>query len=49
MLTPVARDLDNPIGWKAIDRFIGIAHDEGGPTDVSENHDECLCGSERSR
>ena len=40
---------DDPTGWKAIDRLIGIADDEGGPTDVSENHDEYLYGSKRPR
>jgi hypothetical protein len=42
-------DNDDPTGWKAIDRLIGIADDEGGPTDVSENHDEYLYGSKRPR
>lgn len=40
---------DDPTGWKAIDQLIGIADDEGGPTDVSENHDEYLYGSNRPR
>ena len=43
------RDPDDPTGWKAIDRLVGIADDEGGPTDVSENHDEYLYGSKRPR
>jgi hypothetical protein len=43
------RDADDPTGWKAIDRLIGIAHDEGGPTDVSESHDEYLYGTKRPR
>jgi len=49
VLQPLARDPDDPTGWKAIDRLIGIAHDEAGPTDVSENHDEYLYGSKRPR
>ncbi len=36
-------------GWAAIDRLIGMANDEGGPTDVAEKHDEYLYGSLRSR
>lgn len=40
---------DDPTGWKAIDRLIGLAHDDGGPTDVAENHDEYLYGRLRSR
>ena len=40
---------DDPTGWKAIDRLIGIADDQGGPTDVAENHDEYLYGSKRPR
>ncbi len=43
------READDPTGWKAIDRLIGIGNDEGGPTDVSENHDEYLYGSKRPR
>lgn len=40
---------DDPTGWKAIARLIGIADDDGGPTDVSENHDEYLYGSKHPR
>ena len=40
---------DDPTGWKAIDRLIGLANDEGGPTDVAEKHDEYLYGSLRPR
>lgn len=36
-------------GWKAIDRLIGMANDEGGATDVAEKHDEYLYGSLRPR
>lgn len=46
---PAPTDEDDPTGWKAIDRLIGIADDPGGPTDVSENHDEYLYGSKRPR
>ena len=46
---PSPADESDPTGWKAIDRLIGIADDEGGPTDVSENHDENLYGSKRPR
>lgn len=35
--------------WKAIDRLIGLADDDGGPTDVAENHDKYLYGSLRPR
>jgi hypothetical protein len=42
VLTPIARDPDDPTGWKAIDRLIGIAR--GEPSDVSERHDEYLYG-----
>lgn len=35
--------------WKAIDRLIGLADDEGGPTDIAENHDKYLYGSLRPR
>lgn len=50
VLIPTAASAeDDPTGWKAIDRLIGIADDEGGPTDVSENHDEYLYGSKRPR
>ncbi len=40
---------DDPTGWKAIDRLIGMVNDEGGPTDVAEKHDEYLYGSLRPR
>ena len=46
---PTSADEDDPTGWKAIDRLIGIADDESGPTGVSENHDEYLYGSKRPR
>jgi predicted DNA-binding antitoxin AbrB/MazE fold protein len=46
---PAVLNEDDPTGWKAIDRLIGIVDDEGGPTDVSENHDEYLYGSKRPR
>lgn len=35
--------------WKAIDRLTGLANDEGGPTDVAQNHDTYLYGSLRPR
>ena len=35
--------------WKAIDRLTGLADDEGGPTDVAQNHDKYLYGSLRPR
>lgn len=40
---------DDPTGWKALESLIGLAGDDGGPTDVSENHDEYLYGSKRPR
>lgn len=43
------RDPDDPTGWKALDQLVGIADDEGGPTDVSENHDEYLYGGKPHR
>ena len=46
---PAPTDENDPTGWKAIDRLIGIADDESGPTDISENHDEYLYGSKRPR
>jgi predicted DNA-binding antitoxin AbrB/MazE fold protein len=51
VLIPVRAGADerDPTGWKAIDQLIGIADDEDGPTDVSENHDEYLYGSKRPR
>jgi predicted DNA-binding antitoxin AbrB/MazE fold protein len=36
-------------GWDAVDRLIGLADDEGGPTDVAENHDKYLYGGLRRR
>jgi hypothetical protein len=36
------RDPDDPTGWKAIDRLIGIA--KNAPPDLSENHDAYLYG-----
>lgn len=47
--TSPGRDPDDPTGWKAIDRLIGVADDEGGLTDVSEKHDEYLYGGKRRR
>jgi hypothetical protein len=40
--TKPRRDPDDPTGWKAIDRLIGIA--ENAPPDLSENHDAYLYG-----
>lgn len=40
VLKPVARDADDPTGWKAIDSLIGVAR--GGPSDTSEKHDDEL-------
>jgi hypothetical protein len=42
VLTPAARDADDPTGWKAIDRLIGAAN--GAPSNVSEKHDDVLYG-----
>jgi len=42
VLKPVARDADDPTGWKAIDSLIGVAR--GAPSDVSEKHDDSLYG-----
>lgn len=36
------RDPDDPTGWKAVDRLIGVAKD--APPDLSENHDAYLYG-----
>lgn len=36
------RDPDDPSGWKAIDRLIGIA--DNAPPDLSENHDVYVYG-----
>lgn len=33
-------DADDPTGWKAIDRLIGMA--KGAPSDASERHDDYL-------
>ncbi|HLA77810.1 MAG TPA: antitoxin family protein [Vicinamibacteria bacterium] len=49
VLIPLPVDEGDPTGWKAADRLIGIADDPGGPTDVSENHDEYLYGNKRPR
>jgi predicted DNA-binding antitoxin AbrB/MazE fold protein len=38
VLSPAARDADDPTGWKAIDSLIGAA--KGAPSNVSEMHDE---------
>jgi predicted DNA-binding antitoxin AbrB/MazE fold protein len=40
---PPAEDNNDPTGWKAIDRLIGIIKD--APPDVSENHDHYLYGA----
>ena len=42
VLRPVARDADDPTGWKAIDSLIGAA--SGERSDASERHDEILYG-----
>ena len=42
VLSPAARDADDPTGWKAIDRLIGVAG--GEPSDASERHDDFLYG-----
>lgn len=42
VLTPAARDADDPTGWKAIDSLIGAAN--GAPSNVSEKHDDVLYG-----
>jgi len=36
------RDADDPNGWKAVDRLIGIV--KNAPADLSENHDLWLYG-----
>ena len=36
------RDPDDPTGWKAVDRLIGIV--ENASPDLSENHDVYLYG-----
>ena len=33
---------DDPTGWKAAERFIGMI--QGAPPDLAENHDHYLCG-----
>jgi hypothetical protein len=40
VLKPVARDADDPTGWKAIDSLIGAA--KGPPSNASEKHDDAL-------
>ena len=40
VMRPVARDPDDPTGWKAIDELIGAG--KGPPTDASEKHDDYL-------
>jgi predicted DNA-binding antitoxin AbrB/MazE fold protein len=42
VLKPVARDADDPTGWKAIDSLIGAAR--GERSDASETHDHVLYG-----
>ena len=40
VLKPLARDTDDPTGWKAIDSLIGVAR--GPALDASEKHDDEL-------
>jgi len=40
VMRPLARDPDDPTGWKAIDELIGAG--KGPPTDASEKHDDYL-------
>ena len=40
VMRPVARDPDDPTGWKAIDELIGCL--KSGHGDVAENHDKYL-------
>jgi len=42
VLKPLARDADDPTGWKAIDGLIGAARGES--SDASERHDDVLYG-----
>jgi hypothetical protein len=42
VLSPAARDAEDPTGWKAIDSLIGAAR--GAPSSVSETHDDVLYG-----
>lgn len=39
---PAEVDADDPTGWKAIDRLMGIG--KAGASDVSEEHDDYLYG-----
>lgn len=39
---PPEVDADDPTGWKAIDRLMGIG--KAGASDVSEKHDDYLYG-----
>ena len=38
----IAKDTDDPTGWKAIDALRGLV--KGAPPDVGENHDKYLYG-----
>ena len=40
-------DEESSRSWEAWQGIIGIANDEGGPTDVAENHDHYLYGLPR--
>jgi len=40
---PLAKDDDDPTGWKAIDALRGIV--KGAPPDMAENHDKYLYGT----
>ena len=40
VMKALARDPDDPTGWKAIDELIGAG--KGPPTDASEKHDDYL-------
>ena len=42
VLKPLARDADDPTGWKTIDSLIGVAR--GAASDASEKHDDYLYG-----
>jgi predicted DNA-binding antitoxin AbrB/MazE fold protein len=45
VMKPLARDPDDPTGWKAIDELIGCL--KSGRGDVAENHDTYLYGDQR--
>jgi hypothetical protein len=40
VLRPLARDADDPTGWKTVDSLIGAA--SGVPSNASERHDDAL-------